>query len=92
MAKLICKDGKEIYISDETEQELRNAFEPKPKTVKVWNFIATSDPNSRCNYVLGLGHICKVYRNRGEFAACTKAYDRTDIENIIRGLQELIKQ
>jgi len=30
MAKLICKDGTEIRISDETEAELRKAFGPKP--------------------------------------------------------------
>jgi hypothetical protein len=31
MAKLICKDGTEVKISDETEQELRKQFGPKPK-------------------------------------------------------------
>lgn len=30
MAELKCKDGTVIKISDETEAELRKAFEPKP--------------------------------------------------------------
>ena len=31
MATLTCKDGTVIKISDETEAELRKAFEPKPE-------------------------------------------------------------
>ena len=34
MAKLTCKDGTIIKISDETEAELRKAFEPKPPYYK----------------------------------------------------------
>lgn len=44
MARLICKDGTEIRISDETETELRNAFRPKP---------SYKDSHLECNIVDG---------------------------------------
>jgi hypothetical protein len=35
MAELICKDGTRIRISNETEQELREAFEPQQETFRL---------------------------------------------------------
>lgn len=51
MAKLICTDGTEIEISDETEANLRKAFGPKSELdkMKEWvdNYLLRNLPNSQ---------------------------------------------
>lgn len=87
MAKLICNNGTEIKISDETEAELRKAFGPKEKDIRVYAFYAAK--NEGCSYKLALSGpysdemFPEKYQGRSGF-------DKKDIQKIIKGLQELI--
>jgi len=66
MGKLICNDGTEIKISDETEQELRKAFGPK-KTLRHGDYGfyhgTKTDP-------------CVVYERDGAHRGCMAVVNR----------------
>ena len=93
MAELKCSDGTVIKISKETEQELRRAFEPKKKCVKVWTFRAEPYIGSgeETFYRIGLiTHLKEQMDCVESEIPCSEAFNKKDIQRIIKGLTELI--
>ena len=79
MAELTCKDGTVIKISDETEAELRKAFEPKP---------SYRDDHLECNIVDGAVTSPISITTNGRLAHITRNVKGT--ERFIVALQEAV--
>lgn len=87
MAVLKCDDGKEIKISKETEQELRKAFEKKNK-INVWAFMAQKYTEDGYGLALHTPYEDNTFPIEYE---CRRGFNKEEIQEIIKGLQELIK-
>ncbi len=84
MARLECKDGTVIEISDETEKELRKAFGPKPSyqhaNLRVW--VRNSDL-----YPIGILSVSGM-ASEDKTRALTRSVK--DTKKFIKALQECV--